>query len=51
MEIIDGIRVFSNPHSFFKWLWDLEEDTVLDENGELWSGRKLVAKLKFYKKR
>lgn len=51
MEVIDGIKIFRNPSSFFRWLWDLELDTVIDKDGNLWSGRNLIAKLEFYKRK
>ena len=51
MEVIDGLKVFSNPSTFFKWLWNYDKDTVIDEEGNLWCGRNLIAKLRFYKRK
>ena len=51
MEIIDGIKVFSNPTTFFKWLWDYDKDTILKDNGDLYCEKELIAKLRFIRKR
>lgn len=50
MEIIDGIRVFKSPSSFFKWLWNYEGKLVVTENKDVYCCGKLIAKLSFVKR-
>jgi hypothetical protein len=51
MEIIDGVKVFSNPSTFFKWLWNFEGELTVSESKDVYCCKKLIAKLSFVKKR
>ena len=50
MEVIDGVKIFHTPSTFFKWLWNYEDELTVTESKDVYCCGKLIAKLSFVKK-
>ena len=50
MEIIDGIKVFHDYPTFFKWINNYNGELYISVGGDVYLGDRIIAKFNFIKK-